>query len=101
MSGEDGYAPVLKRYEAMLPALFIVSQVELDAPSAEAPFFEEAEGLRASVSRAEGGKCQRCWIYSPGVGSDPDFPAVCLKCSSTLKELGVTPDQFDPGMAAP
>lgn len=99
LSGEDGYAPVLKRYQSMLPALFIVSQVELGAPSGEAPFFGEADGLRASVGRAEGRKCERCWAYSAGVGSDPDFPALCPRCSSTLKELGVTPDQLDPSRA--
>ena len=85
----------------MLPALLIVSQVELGAASGETPFFGEADGLRASVSRAEGKKCERCWMYSTDVGSDPDFPGVCTRCASTLRELGVTPDQLDPGTAAP
>ena len=99
LAGEDGCAPILRRYEAMLPALLIVSQVELGAPSGETPFFGEAEGLRASVSRADGEKCERCWNYSTGVGSNPDFPGVCPKCASTLEELGVTPEQLDPGTA--
>ena len=99
LAGDDGFAPILKSYEAMLPALLIVSQVELGAASGETPFFGEADGLRASVSRAEGKKCERCWMYSTDVGSDPDFPGVCTRCASTLKELGVTPDQLDPGTA--
>ena len=101
LAGDDGYAPILKSYEAMLPALLIVSQVELGAPSGEASFIGEVEGLRASVSRAEGEKCERCWIYSTGVGSNPDFPGICSRCSSTLDELGVTPDQLDPRPPAP
>jgi len=101
LAGDDGYAPILKSYEAILPALLIVSQVELGAPSGETSFFGEVEGLRTSVSRAEGDKCKRCWMYSTDVGSDPDFPGVCTRCASTLRELGVTPDQLDPGTAAP
>ena len=101
LAGDDGYAPILKSYEAKLPALLIVSQVELGAPSGETSFFGEVEGLRASVSRAEGEKCERCWIYSTEVGSNPDFPGICSRCSSTLEELGVTPDQLNPGTPAP
>ena len=101
LAGDDGYAPILKSYESILPALLIVSQVELGAPSGETSFFGEAEGLKTSVSRAEGDKCKRCWMYSTDVGSDPDFPGVCTRCASTLRELGVTPDQLDPGTAAP
>ncbi len=99
LAGEAPYAPVLKRYQGMLPALLIVSQVELGTPSGETPFVGEAEGLQVWVSRADGEKCERCWIYSTGVGSDPDFPEVCRKCSSTLKELGVKPNQIDRGVA--
>lgn len=101
VAGGNSSAPVLKSYESMLPALLIVSQVELGTPSKETSFFGEAEGVQTSVSRAEGQKCERCWIYSTGVGSDPDFPTVCPKCSSTLKELGVTPDQLDRDIAIP
>jgi isoleucyl-tRNA synthetase len=99
LSGDDVYATILKSYEAMLPALLIVSQVELGAPSGETSFSGEVEGLRASVSRAEGKKCERCWIYSTEVGSNPDFPGLCPRCASILEELGVTPDQLDPVMA--
>ncbi len=101
LAGGDGYASVLKRYERVLPGLFIVSQVELGNPSKEEKFFGEAEELQVAVSRADGDKCERCWIYSTGVGSDPDFRTVCPKCSSTLKAIGVTPDQTRQGVGAP
>ncbi len=101
LAGGDGYASVLESYERMLPALFIVSQVELGNPSKEETFFGETEGLQASVSRADGDKCERCWIYSTGVGGDPDFRTVCPKCSSTLKAIGVAPDQAGQGVEAP
>uniref|UniRef100_A0A5B7C6J9 isoleucine--tRNA ligase n=1 Tax=Davidia involucrata TaxID=16924 RepID=A0A5B7C6J9_DAVIN len=32
------------------------------------------------VSRAEGSKCERCWNYSPQVGSFTDHPSLCSRC---------------------
>jgi isoleucyl-tRNA synthetase len=69
-----GATELLKRYEKDLPALFIVSQVVLDA----------TEGV--IVEGADGEKCERCWKYSVRVGEDPDFPTVCENCSEALKE---------------
>ena len=56
-----------KHYADDLPALFIVSQVEL----------ERAAGneLKAfTVERAEGTKCERCWKYTLDVGTNAEFP---------------------------
>jgi isoleucyl-tRNA synthetase len=66
---------LLERYAADLPTLFIVSQVELDAPGG------------VIVERADGSKCERCWKYSTAVGQDLDFPTVCEFCSAALKEM--------------
>ena len=66
---------LLKRYEADLPSLFIVSQVLL----------EHREGI--AVERADGEKCERCWKYSTLVGQDTEYPTVCEHCSAALKEM--------------
>jgi isoleucyl-tRNA synthetase len=61
----------LDDYADDLPALFIVSQVELE-PGSE---------LKVTVERAEGTKCERCWKYSV-------FPGpVCDSCADALKEM--------------
>ena len=58
-----------------LANLFIVSAVSL----------EEAEGpLSVAVARAPGAKCERCWTWSPGVGSQPVHPGVCERCAEVL-----------------
>ena len=61
-AGDDLY-PLLSQYAAELPSLFIVSQVAV----------ERAGALRATVERADGQKCERCWKYSTQVGSTRNF----------------------------
>src|SRR5450755_3329145 len=70
---------LLEQYAAQLPALFIVSQVEL----------EPAEGteLGVKVERAAGDKCERCWKYTLDVGGDATFPTVCLPCAGAVREI--------------
>jgi isoleucyl-tRNA synthetase len=76
--GADGpLGSLLERYRAWLPAVFIVSQVELDRGS---------DGVR--VERAGGARCERCWNYSTRVGESPDYPTVCERCVEALEELG-------------
>lgn len=75
---------------ADLRALFIVSQLELkpfaDAP-AEAAAAAEVEELRIAVDKAAGAKCSRCWIYSTELGSDPEHPEACPRCTRVLQGL--------------
>ncbi len=71
--------PLLERYAADLPALFIVSQVLLEGHAHETQ-------LSVHVERAEGGKCERCWKYTGDIGSDPDFPTVCAACAVAINE---------------
>ena len=88
---------MLKAYSASLPALFIVSQVEvvpfgepvpagrLDA--AYAAYGEQYAGLHIGVARADGSKCARCWNYSTHVGESADYPTVCERCVAALAEI--------------
>ena len=69
--------PLLEKHKASLPGLFIVSAVTV-APG---------EILDATITRAPGTKCERCWKYTQDVGADPEFPTVCASCAATLHEL--------------
>ncbi|KAK0607427.1 hypothetical protein LWI29_014832 [Acer saccharum] len=46
------------------------------------------------VSHAEGSKCERCWNYSPQVGSFAEHPTLCSRCNNVIA------DQPLPAMAA-
>ncbi len=69
---------LLEEYGRELPGLFIVSQVELERA--------ESGELAATVERAAGQKCERCWKYSTDIGSDAEFPTVCLPCAAAVRE---------------
>jgi isoleucyl-tRNA synthetase len=60
-----------------LANLFIVSQVRLEA--GEGP-------LQVEVAHAEGRKCERCWTWSPRVGSLPAHAGVCERCDEVLRQ---------------
>jgi isoleucyl-tRNA synthetase len=68
-----------------LPALFIVSKVDLE----EAP--RETHGttqeLSVSVRPAPGAKCARCWNIKETVGQDPDLPELCARCRGAVREI--------------
>jgi isoleucyl-tRNA synthetase len=71
---------LLKQYEAMLPALFIVSQASLSVTGEGEFKSEEVEGLSVDVGRAEGEKCQRCWNFSTTVGTIDGAAEICDRC---------------------
>jgi isoleucyl-tRNA synthetase len=64
---------LLEEAKAELPFLLIVSKVVL----ADGPFSVE-------VARAPGEKCERCWMYSEELGTDPKHPTLCPKCTAAL-----------------
>ena len=71
-------ARLLERYCNELPAIFIVSQVEL----------KQAGGgdVSVTVDRAEGVRCDRCWRFVPAVSTDSKHPGVCDRCLAALAE---------------
>jgi isoleucyl-tRNA synthetase len=77
-AGGELYA-LLEQYSAQLPALFIVSQVELERT--------EGDELGVKVERAAGGKCERCWKYTLDIGGDEMFPTICLPCAAAVREI--------------
>jgi isoleucyl-tRNA synthetase len=79
---------LLKKRLKELPALFIVSQVEIhDGPLKEATGGYNLSDLAIVVKKADGKKCERCWNYSTHVGENPRYPTVCERCSEALAEI--------------
>ncbi|XP_011621916.2 isoleucine--tRNA ligase, chloroplastic/mitochondrial isoform X1 [Amborella trichopoda] len=73
-----------------LHRIFITSQAEVlssldDDIIANIPYtgefdFEGKHKIWIGVSRAGGEKCERCWNYTPQVGSFMDHPTLCWRC---------------------
>jgi len=73
-----------------LEKILIVSSVKiLDAANrpADALKLDGVDGIWVNVSAAQGGKCERCWIIETSVGSNPDHPALCTRCSEVVAKL--------------
>ncbi|MGB0036416.1 MAG: isoleucine--tRNA ligase [Candidatus Acidiferrales bacterium] len=84
LSASGDLAALLRKHVSILPALFIVSQVEI---SDEKPDGAEQGGLRVRVGRAQGAKCERCWNYSTHVGESADYPTLCERCLAAIAEI--------------
>ncbi|MDR1777108.1 MAG: isoleucine--tRNA ligase [Desulfovibrio sp.] len=69
-------------------AFCIVSQLTT-APLAEAPAnafaVPEVEGVAVVAQKAQGDKCERCWIYSTRLGTDAERPGLCPRCVAAVK----------------
>jgi isoleucyl-tRNA synthetase len=77
----------LKHDQALLPSLFIVSQVELISAGEGSYKSELVPSLEVSVQKADGVKCERCWNYSVHVGENLRYPTVCERCTAALAEI--------------
>jgi isoleucyl-tRNA synthetase len=80
-------AALLQKYRAHLPALFIVSQVELASGTGNGSSVAGIEGLQVRAERAQGKKCERCWNYSIHVGESAEYPTFCERCVAALEEI--------------
>ena len=81
LTADSGLYPLLEEYARELPALFIVSQVQV----AHAPV--AAPEISVSIERADGAKCERCWKYTTDTGADPRFPTICAACAGAVAEM--------------
>jgi len=86
LAAGDGLRPALDGIAAELPALFIVSQVDLvaDLAGSVSPLLRD---LKVQVERARGGKCERCWNFSEAVGTHSDHPGLCDRCHRVVTAL--------------
>ena len=78
------YRELLNRYLPLLPAYFIVSQVELTEHSLAAEESVQVPGLKVQVVAADGSKCERCWNYATSVGDHAEHPSLCSRCVAAL-----------------
>jgi len=67
---------VLKKYEAALPELFIVSDVKLES--------KVGVGFEVAVSKADGVRCPRSWRWVPELVSAGEFGMVSPRCREAL-----------------
>ncbi|MEW5983987.1 MAG: isoleucine--tRNA ligase [Acidobacteriota bacterium] len=86
-------AALLRRHQADLPMLFIVSEVDEIADAASstetngpAAVWAESDtsAVFIEVSRARGIRCDRCWRYVPVVSASPGREGVCPRCEEAL-----------------
>jgi isoleucyl-tRNA synthetase len=76
--GDFGF---LEPYAAMLPMLFIVSDVKLRRAAGA-----DDEDTKITIERADGVKCERCWRYVPVVSREADRDGLCERCQEALAE---------------
>jgi isoleucyl-tRNA synthetase len=82
LTAADPVYSVLRKYDAELRYLFIVSVVTLAQGAGNG-----TSSVHVEVKKADGLKCERCWNYSTRVGEDKTYPTVCERCSAVLKEI--------------
>ena len=73
----------LSQFLKDLPAIFIVSQVELKEGL---PGKSKDENLKVEVKKARGEKCVRCWNWSEAVGKEKKHPQLCPRCLQVIEK---------------
>ena len=69
----------------LLEMVFLVSQFEVvETELVDGINAEEVEGLTIKVTHAAGEKCERCWKYSTELGTDPNHPTICPRCTEVI-----------------
>jgi isoleucyl-tRNA synthetase len=81
--------------QSTLETLFLISQVELlPADASEEALaaldeaalgaYEEGDDLRLWALPPAGDKCQRCWKFTPEVGTHAEHEGLCTRCHSAV-----------------
>ena len=76
----DPTIQLLKKYEADLAELFILSHVEVSID-------ENANTVKISVAHADGEKCPRSWRWVPKLVDTDEWGPVSPRCKEALKAL--------------
>jgi len=84
ISATPKHYDLLTQYESDLPALFIVSQVQVEQCESYVPdkglVADPDLEIMVDVGKADGTKCERCWNYRIEVGADSQHPTLCGRC---------------------
>jgi isoleucyl-tRNA synthetase len=67
---------LLKDMEKQLPSILIVSE-----------FFVKKGERNIVVKKAEGKKCERCWMYLKSVGGNSKHPTLCERCEGVVRSI--------------
>ena len=77
-AADDASFKILSENAELLASVLIVSSVEVvRSESGDAVY---------TVTKAEGEKCERCWIYSTSVGKNTAHPTLCARCAGVIEE---------------
>ncbi len=75
----------LENLDINLSEYFIVSGFNITDYTPETTIEEEDDNIAVTVTKADGEKCVRCWVFSETVGTFSEHPTICKKCYDTLK----------------
>jgi len=78
-------------YREELRSILIVSSVSLQKEKKLDDAFESGtiQDLTIRIEKAEGDKCDRCWVHDVSVGTDAEHSTICNRCLTALEEMGI------------
>ena len=86
---KDDLASDLKQLGDELRFVLITSRADvLEGEAPEGAFVSESLGCAFTVKKSNAHKCERCWHYVAGIGSDAEHPTLCPRCASNLFGAG-------------
>lgn len=65
-----------------------VTVLEEDAPAGACEAEVAGEKIAFVVTKSSAAKCERCWHYEDGVGSDAEHPTLCPRCIENILRFG-------------
>ncbi|MGN0630089.1 MAG: class I tRNA ligase family protein, partial [Ruminococcus sp.] len=77
-AADDASFKILSENTDVLAAVLIVSSVNVVR--------SENGETSDTVTKADGKKCERCWIYSTSVGKNASHPTLCARCARVIEE---------------
>ena len=81
---DDATQALLKRLDANVMQLLIVSQFTVADLAAAPANADVVDGLTLTVTHADGEVCQRCRMTTTTVGANPAFPTLCARCAAIV-----------------
>jgi isoleucyl-tRNA synthetase len=66
----------------ILAMIFISSEVVVEQDSS-------VNAINVLVEKADGEKCERCWIYSTTVGTHHEHSTICSRCATVLESVDI------------